>query len=287
MYKVNNRLTPYLLIAPALLIVTLLFGGGVLLALLQSFNYMPLIGLNDFSLVAWRSIFQQAAFTQSLLLTLWVAFASTLISTVLAIGCALLLRNTRRGKGLIMFIFQLNIPIPHIVGAVGILLLFSQSGLLARIAAQVGLITQPSDFPALVNDRYGIGIILEYVWKETCFTGVIVLSALQGLGEEMGQAAATLGANRWQRFRHITLPLIAPAIFSASILVFAFSFGAYEVPFLLGQRFPSMLPVLAYRSYTDIDLTARPEAMAMSMIIAIIITVLILIYQRIINRNNQ
>ena len=78
----------------------------------------------------------------------------------------------------------------------------------------------------------------------------------------------------------MTLPLLRPAILSSSILVFAFTFGAFEVPLLLGARYPSALPVLAYRLYTDVDLNARPEAMAMSVIIAVIITVLIGFYMR-------
>jgi putative spermidine/putrescine transport system permease protein len=65
------------------------------------------------------------------------------------------------------------------------------------------------------------------------------------------------------------------------MLVLAFTFGAFEVPFLLGRRFPSALPVLSYRAYTDVDLNARPEAMAMSIIIAALVTVLVYAYQKI------
>jgi len=184
------------------------------------------------------------------------------------------------GGGLVTFIFQLNIPIPHLVGALGILFLFAQSGFLARLAYLVGLINAPADFPVLVNDPYGLGIILEYVWKTTCFTGLIVLAVLQSAGEELEDAARNLGANRWQRLRFVILPLIRPAVLSASVLVFAFTFGAFEVPLLLGQRFPSALPVLAYRNYTDVDLNARPEAMAMSVIIAVISAALIFTYTR-------
>ena len=72
-----------------------------------------------------------------------------------------------------------------------------------------------------------------------------------------------------------------PGVLRSSILVFAFTFGAFEIPFLLGQRYPSALPVLAYRSYHDVDLNQRPEAMAMSMIVALFITILILIYMRV------
>ncbi len=256
----------------------MLFGGGLLLALAQSFGYLPIIGKTDFSLVAWQSIFQQTEFWQSLGLTLWIGFASTVLSTVLAIVCALLLRRQFRGKKAVTFLFQLNIPIPHIVGAIGILLLFSQSGLLARLANLAGMINDPAQFPALVNDRYAIGIIAEYIWKETCFIGTIVLATLQSVGEDYENAAASLGATRWQRFRYVTLPLIMPSVLTASILVFAFAFGAFEIPFLLGRRFPSALSVLAWRSYTDTNLALRPEAMAMSLFIALVSTGMILLY---------
>ena len=81
-------------------------------------------------------------------------------------------------------------------------------------------------------------------------------------------------------FRHVLLPLIFPGLVSASVLVFAFTFGAYEIPAVLGAHYPAALPVLAYRSYTDVDLAARPEAMAMAVVIAVISAVLIAVYLR-------
>jgi putative spermidine/putrescine transport system permease protein len=274
------QLRPFLLLTPTLAVILLLFGGGVLLALLQSVGYLPFLGSNKITLDAYRTIFQQPAFWQSLLLTVWVALVSTAVSTLLALICALALRRPFRSHRLVTFIFQLNIPIPHLVGAVGILFLFSQSGFLARLADLAGLITEPADFPIIVFDRWAIGIILEYVWKTTCFTGLILLAALQSVGNDLETAAQNLGASRWQRFRFVILPLLTPSMVSASVLVFAFTFGAFEVPLVLGQRFPSMLPVLAYRSYVDVDLNARPEAMAMNVIITLLIGVLIFIYMR-------
>lgn len=269
-----------LMLAPALAVVVVLFGGGLWLAVAQSVGYVPAIGRTEFSLEAYQRIFSNPAFGRSLLLTLWIAGASTAVSTLLALTAALTLRRAFPGKKIATFLFQANLPIPHLVGAIGILLLFSQSGFLARLGYAAGLIQAPADFPALVYDPYAIGIILEYVWKSTVFIGVILLAALQSIGEEYEQVAQTLGANQWQRLRYVILPLLRPSLLSASILVFAFTFGAFEVPLLLGTRYPSALPVLAYRFYTDVDLNARPEAMAMSVIIALIITILIALYMR-------
>ncbi len=273
-----------LLLAPAMVVIVVLFVGGLLLGLGQSLNYLPLIGLTQPNLDAYVKVFTSEEFIRSFILTFHIAFTSTLISSVLAIACALLLRQAFRGKKIATLLFQLNLTIPHIVGAFGILFLFSQSGLMARIGYALGLMHRPSDFPELVYDRYAIGIILEYVWKEIPFIGVIVLAVLQSIGEDYEALAQTLGASRWQRFRYVLLPLILPGVLSASVIVFAFTYGAFEIPFILGQTFPAAMPVLAYRSYTDVDLNARPEAMAMAMIIAVLSTVMILAYMNLTRR---
>jgi len=272
------------MLAPALAIVLLLFVGGLAFGFLQSLGYLPLIGRTTLSADAYARTLSDTAFTRAVGLSLWIAFGATAISTVLAIATALLIRGTRRGRRALTFIYQLNLPIPHIVGAVAMLFLLSQSGLLSRITHALGLTSEPADFPPLVRDPWGAGIIAEYVWKEVPFIGVVVLAALSAGVEEYEDLARTLGASRWQRFRYVVLPLITPAVLSTSIIVFAFSFGAFEVPFLLGQPFPAALPVLAYRAYIDVNLASRSEAMAINMIIASVVVVLVFIYMALTRR---
>ena len=71
------------------------------------------------------------------------------------------------------------------------------------MAFHIGLIARPGEFPALVFDPWAIGIILQYVWKEVPFIGVIVLAQMQALGTDYESVARSLGANRWQAFRHV------------------------------------------------------------------------------------
>ncbi len=276
----SDRLKITLLLLPAMLIIVLLFFGGLAIGLMRSFNYMPVIGLTEPDLSAYFLVFTDREFYLSFLLTFHIAFTSTVISSILAIGAALLLRRNFVGRSIVNFLFQLNLTVPHLVGAIGMLYLFSQSGSFARLAAEWNLIAKPSQFPALVFDPYAIGIILQYIWKEIPFIGVIVLANMQSIGEDYESVARSLGASRWQTFRHVLLPLIFPGVLSASVMVFAFTFGAYEIPALLGANYPAALPVLAYRKYTDVDLAARPEAMAMAIIIAILSAVMIYIYIR-------
>jgi putative spermidine/putrescine transport system permease protein len=282
------RLSPaartWLLLSPALLVIIVLFLGGVGFGFVQSLNFIPLIGQYELNLDAYAAMLSDAAFRPSLFLSLWIAFAATIISAILAVAASLFLRQTSVGRRVGTFIFQLNLAIPHIVGAVAMLVLLSQSGLISRLAHLAGLTDGISDFPPLVNDRWGVAIIAEYVWKEVPFIGVVVLAALAGGTRDYEDLARTLGAGWWQRFRHVILPFIMPGLLSTSIIVFAFSFGAYEVPFLLGQPFPATLSVQAYLKYVDVDLGARSEAQAINVLIAVIVTVLIFLYLRLSDR---
>lgn len=279
--------TPIML-APTLFIIVVLFFGSLGYGLLQSVGFQPEIGKTTIDFSAYgRVIFAdeyREQFWRGLWLTLWVSLASTILSAALAVLCALLLRQTFLGKRLSTFLFQLNLPVPHLVIAIGMIFLFSQSGLLARAAGQAGLIQSTSDFPVLVRDTNGIAIILAYIWKEVPFFGIVVLAILQSLGEDYEDLARSLGANRWQRFRYVILPLITPGLLSASIIVFAFTFGTYEVPKLLGVRFPEMLPIMALEFFLNPDLNARQEGMALSIIIAGLVMGLVVLYMSFSNR---
>jgi len=271
-----------IMLAPTMAVIILLFFGGLIYGTMVSLGWQPLIGRSEISLRAYSSILfseqYSSVFWQGLLLTIWVSVGSTFISAVLALATALLLRRSFVGKRIATFRYQLNLPVPHVVAAIGILFLFSQSGLLSRAGAQLELLNYPSDFPVLVKDKYGIGIILSFVWKEVPFIGVIVLAVLQSLGVDYEDLARSLGANRWQRFRYVILPLVMPGLLSGSILAFAFTFGSYEVPAILGVRFPRTLPVTAVRFFRNPDLNARTEGMAISIIISIIVFFLVLGY---------
>ena len=274
----GGRVKIALLLAPALLVIGVLFSGGIIAALVQSLGYIPAVGQTEVSLAAYREVLGDKDFLNSLVLTLYVAGASTGISTVLAVLAALALR---RSSGRISaVVFQLPITIPHLVAAVGIALVVSQTGLGARLAAVLGLIGEPREFPALLYDRYSIGIILTYVWKEMPFIALVVLASLRGVAGELEEVARTLGASAWQRFWYVVFPVISPGIIAASLIVFAFTFGAFEVPFLLGKTYPTILPVMAYNEYRDLDLAARPVAMTINILITVVTAAIAAFYLR-------
>jgi putative spermidine/putrescine transport system permease protein len=190
------------------------------------------------------------------------------------------LRTSFRGSRFTKFIYQIPLPVPHLVAASGLVLLITQSGILSRAGVLLGLIDVPADFPVLVFDRTGIAIILTFLWKEVPFIGLVVLAVLQSVGPQYEEIAQTLGASARQRVQYVLLPLIMPGVISSSIIVFAYTFSSYEIPLLLGVRDPTTLPVLAYRQYQNPDLALRPEAMAISVILAVIALLLLVAYRR-------
>jgi putative spermidine/putrescine transport system permease protein len=133
----------------------------------------------------------------------------------------------------------------------------------------------------------GIGIIIDYVTKEIPFLALILLAVLRSQSENYEVVAENLGATRWQRLRYITLPMVLPSLIAGSLLVFAFVFSAYEVPALLGVRYPRMLPVLALDFFVNPDLNSRNEGMAISFIIAAIVMVVAAISLRQENRQEK
>lgn len=264
-----------LLLAPALTVIAVFFVAGIGQAVAQSLGHQPFLPGSRLSLDAYRSLGQDPAVRASVLLSLRVALLSTALATVLGVFAALLLRRAGRSRRWLSSLLQVNLAVPHLVAALCMLLLLAQGGLLSRLGHILGWTGRPADFPALTGDDFGWGIIAAYVWKETPFLIMVTLAALSGGVEQLENAARMLGAGPVRRLASVTLPLVAPPVAAGSVLVFAFAFGSYEVPYLLGRPYPATLPVVAYQYYRDTDLTLRPQAMAVAVLITALSVLLV------------
>jgi putative spermidine/putrescine transport system permease protein len=277
MSSLRATLRLWLALAPTLAVIGLLVGASLLYGAAQSLGALAIIGESGLSLEAYRNVLSAATpagreFWPALGFSLWVSGASTALAALGALLLAAGLTGGRRQPGgATLLALNLNLAFPHLVWAVALGLLLAQSGLIARISAALGLIDAPVEFPVLVRDRYGLGIILHYVSKEIPFLVLIVLAVLRTQGATYDLVAENLGASPWQRLRFVTLPLVLPALAAGSALVFSFVFGAYEVPALLGVRYPRTLAVLALEYFANPDLNRRAEGMAISLLISLII----------------
>ncbi|MEN9231096.1 MAG: ABC transporter permease subunit [Thermostichus sp. DG02_5_bins_236] len=255
-----NRYGPLL---PALALVGLLYGGGLLLAVAQSVGLYGL-GHAGFTLQGYGELLRDREVIGSLGLSLGVAGLATGLSVLFGLGLALGLRGL---GGWAIWIGQLTLPIPHLVGVAGMLLLLAPSGWLARLAFQLGWIASDQDFPLWVNDRGYVGVLIYWLWKEIPFAALVILTLLRSMGRDLEQQARLLGASGWQCFWAVTLPLLRPGLLATSILIFGFVFSSFEIPFLLGPTYPRTLPVLIYQRFTHINLDQRQQAIALGVIL--------------------
>ncbi len=274
----------WLMLAPALSIIIGLFGGGFLLGLIQSFNYMPLIGQYDFNFDAYITLLSDPTFLVSLGYTFYIAIGSTLLSVVMALILSMGIRKPFKGKNFTLFTYQFPLPIPHLISGIAMFFMFTQSGFISRALNAIGLVTDPADFPEIIYGSSALGVIFSMAWKFTPFVGVALLAILQTSGTQYEDAAISLGASPWKRFWYVLFPIMIPSISTSSILCFAYAFSSYEIPFLLGSVYPRTLAITAYEKYSNIDISVRPQAMAMAVIITIVVMVVVVLYRKLLSK---
>jgi putative spermidine/putrescine transport system permease protein len=277
-------LQAYVLLLPAVSIIGLLFGGGLILAVLQSLGMIRVFPPAQLSLDAYRQALSHPELLSSILLTLTVAVITTVLSSLLSIALALLLRTASRWATIAC---QITLPIPHLVGVAGVWLLLAPSGFLSRILIAFGWIQSDQDMPLLINDLHYIGLFIHFLWKEIPFITLILLAVLRGINPSYEHQARALGATPWKCFWTITLPMMKTGILSASLFVFSYVFAAFEVPFLLGPTRPRTLPILIYREFTDTDIGKRPQAVVLGLILSLISMVILAAYLSVTNRKHS
>ncbi|GIM32140.1 ABC transporter permease [Paraclostridium bifermentans] len=272
-----SKIKPYLLIAPAALLLLFIMGVGICTCILQSLGYFPLIGLDNITFDYYKEILSNQQFIKSLMLSLKTSIISSTIATIIGILLAYLMTKSRVSK-LRYFLLNLPIIVPHIIVVMLAFAVFSKTGIIARMLYNLNLISDSREFVSLVNDKAGIGIIIVYIYKGMPFIAITVYNILKSLDVKLEDVALNLGANKFQVLKLVIMPQIMPTILSSFIVIFAFSFGSFEVPYLIGATNPKALPVNAYINYINTDLAQRPLSMAMNSILTGISFILLILY---------
>ena len=263
-----------------LLILIGIFVTGIIMGLLQSFGYFKVIGLTDFTLKYYREVLTDSNFLSSLKFSLYTSALSSIIAVVLGVLLSYSILQMKGNKETVELLYRVPIAVPHIVAALLVYNIFSQTGILPRILFETGLIKDQDQFPSLLYEPNGVGIIAAYIWKEIPFVALTTYTVLSNVSKKLSDVAYNLGANKKQVFFYVLLPLIMPSVLSSFIIIFAFSFGAYELPLLLGPTQPKALPVQAFIEYSNPVLQNRPYAMVYNMLITLIAVILTWLYYK-------
>ncbi len=196
--------------------------------------------------------------------TLILAVASTAVSTVLGtmLGYGLS-RYSFPAKRFFAWLMYIPVVIPDIVAAVAMLMFFAMLRNLTGLF-ELGLFT----------------MIIAHITFQIPFIGIIVRSRLTDMDPSIEEAAHDLGADPWQTFRHVTLPLMTPGIWAGAALAFTLSIDDFVVSFFTAGPGSTTLPILIYSSVKR-GITPDINALSTLIVLASILgTISVMLLQR-------
>lgn len=245
------RVAPWRPVVPALVATLLLFGGALTGALRTSLA--PLPG-QPATLAAWERVLGDPRFHEAAAFTVALAVVATVLSVLLAVPVAALLRHRRAVQTLVV----LPVLLPHLLVAVVVVLWLGPGGLVDRLVA---------DLPQVVRAPSGLGIVLVYVLKEVPFLVLLVLAVWDEQVEQRREVAATLGVGPLRALRLVVLPAVRAPLLLGAAVVMAFVLGFLHVPAVVGPTDPVTVPVYAVEATRVRGLAGQADA-AVALLVA-------------------
>ena len=225
-----------LLLTPAALLVLVVVGLPVLRVLQLSLMRVDLEGgitLAWGGLEAYERLWDDARYWTCLRNTAVFTGASVALETALGVAFALVLHRRFRGRGALRAVVLLPWALPTAVMALAWAWIFNDAfGVANDLLRRLGLLEQPVAWLGEPATAMTV-LVLADVWKTTPFVALVVLAGLQGIPEGVLEAARVDGLTTWQRFRHVTLPLLAPALLVAVVFRAVQAYGAFDLVYVM------------------------------------------------------
>ncbi len=217
----------------------------ILILIIYSFNASKLVTVwAGFSTQWYGELFQNEAFLDAAWVTLRVAVLSSTVATILGTMAAYILVRSGRFWGRTLFTGMIYAPLvmPEVITGLSLLLLFISIGM----------------------ERGVFTIILAHATFSMCFVSVVVSARLANFDRSLEEAAMDLGSTKFDAFRRVTLPLIAPAIISGWLLAFTLSLDDLVIASFVSGPSSTTLPI---KIFSSVRLGVSPEINALSTIL--------------------
>ncbi|HMN49100.1 MAG TPA: sugar ABC transporter permease [Ignavibacteriaceae bacterium] len=233
----------YFFLAPALSAIFIFFFIPVISAFIISFTDFDIYALGDFSTVRfigfnnYIKLFDDPLFYTALKNTFYFVIMAGPLSIAVSLGAALLL-NSKLVKYKSIFRLSYFIPVVTTLVAVAIVWRFiyhPKFGLINYILSLIGI--APIDWLGEPSTAMP-AIVLMSVWKNFGYNMIIFIAGLQNIPEDLYEAASIEGASGWQKFKSITLPMLAPTTIFISIITMIGYFQLFAEPYIMTQGGP-------------------------------------------------
>jgi trehalose/maltose transport system permease protein len=240
-----ERRTAYYMVLPSLLIIIIVAFFPILYGIVLSLTDSTAAAFGSFIGVEnYVEMFQDPDFLVGFSNTVIFTVVSVTLEFILGLGIALAINRAFRGRGLVRAAILVPWAFPTVISAVMWRLMFQDRiGIIQYLANAMGIISEP-----ILSDRtlLLIAAILVDVWKTTPFMALLLLAGLQVIPGDVYEAARVDGANVYQRFFQITLPLLKGAILVAVLFRTLDSYRVYDLFYGMAQRELESLSTYVY-----------------------------------------
>ena len=235
----------------------------------------PFVGIDNYV-----RLVQDPIFWDALINTAGYSLALLVFDVPIALGLALLLNMNLRGTKF----YSAAIFLPVVTSWVVVSLIWSwiynpQYGLLNTMLGTIGL----PQLSWLQSSKTALAsIALMSIWKHIGFNMVIFLAGLKGIPDDLYEAAIIDGANRWERFRYVTLPLLKPTTFFVFVVTLVFSFRVYTQVYVMTNGGPvhSTYTIVYYFWQTGFQQFEMGYASAIAVVLFLLVFGLSVLQQR-------
>lgn len=224
------------MLAPSLAVIALVAAYPICYAVWLSLNEYSVItpGLSRFvGLDNYIDALGSAQFWEAMETTILFTVVSVSLELVIGLGMALVMHQAFRGRAVLRAVVLVPWAILTVVTAITWRTIFEpELGFVNTTLSALGL--PGGDVVWLGEEGYALAVmIFADVWKTAPFMALLLLAGLQGIPDELHDAAKVDGANTWQRFRSVTLPLLVPAITVALIFRTLDALRVFDLPYVL------------------------------------------------------
>lgn len=220
-----------LLLMPGLGLILALIGTVVWIAVAQSFGLYNLNGESAFSLEFWAKVTARKSYFRSVSYSLYVGSISAILSVLLAYPLAIWLRKPFPGSMTIGAVLKAPMLVHGLVAAFLFVNIVAYHGMLNQLMQWLGIWDEPH---RMRNDDNAIGVLILQVWKNIPFALLLLTGAVQGISDDVLDAARDLGAGSWDRFRKVIAPLSLSAMQAAMIIIFIGALADFSFQVITG-----------------------------------------------------